>query len=27
LRAFDLDERAAVRIEARKRDPNGLHAA
>jgi len=24
---FDLDERAAVRIEGRKRDPHGLHAA
>jgi hypothetical protein len=27
LRAFDLDERAAVRIEARKREPYGLDAA
>jgi hypothetical protein len=27
FRAFDLDERATVRIEARKRDPNRLHAA
>jgi hypothetical protein len=27
LGAFDLDERAAVCVEARKRYPHGLHAA
>jgi hypothetical protein len=27
FRAFDLDKRAAIRIEARERDPHRLHAA